>query len=127
MGGPKKPTVAKEAKKSEKESPTQQQKEAPTEKKILKIEPPPEGDMETYVKSQKYLTPFSLSERYGIRLSIAKNILRRFYGQGVIKRVAGTNRISIYAPIELLQAPPTEVAVEVSAQGKQKGKRKRPS
>lgn len=129
MGGPKKPTLTKAAEKLEKgkESPAEQKKEPPAEKKIWKIEPPPETDIATYVRSQKFLTPFSLSERYGIRLSIAKDLLRRFHSQGVIKRVAGTNRISIYAPVELLQVAQSEAAVEVAAQTKQKGKKKKPS
>jgi len=47
----------------------------------------------------RYITPFKLSQRYGINMSLAKKILRVLEEEGVLVRYSGTRRSPIYVPV----------------------------
>lgn len=82
------------------------------EKKIGTIAAPPLSELEAYVRTQPYITPYVLSEKYGLRLSIAKDLLSSLMKKGVINLVTGTNRVRIYAPV----SPQTPASVKRGAQ-----------
>lgn len=69
------------------------------EKRIGSIMPPSISELEAFVRTQPYITPYVLSEKYGLRLSIAKDLLNTLSKKGVINLITGTNRIRIYAPV----------------------------
>jgi len=76
------------------------------DKRIGTIAAPPLSELEAFVRAQPYITPYVLSERYGLRLSVAKDLLSTLAKKGIINLVTGTNRIRIYAPAAP-QAPPS--------------------
>lgn len=59
---------------------------------------PPAQELEAYASAQPYLTAYSLAERFGLRLSLAKDLLEGLERRGVLSLVTGTNRLRIYAP-----------------------------
>ncbi len=105
-GGPKKPTLSQLEKRLARQR--QQERQAgrseASEKGFLGVIPPSLEEVEQFVRSQPYITPSLLSEKFGIRLSIAKNILHQLAERRVLKLVAGDNRIRIYTPVELQKA-----------------------
>ncbi|MEM2549555.1 MAG: hypothetical protein QW689_03925 [Nitrososphaerota archaeon] len=78
------------------------------EKKIGSIVPPPISELEAFVRTQPYITPYVLSEKYGLRLSIAKDLLNTLSKKGIINLITGTNRIRIYSPVSPKIAAPAK-------------------
>ena len=50
------------------------------------------------IKKEKFITPFMLSEKYDISISLARKLLRELYRKGLIRLIAKTRRVAIYAP-----------------------------
>ncbi len=46
----------------------------------------------------KFLTPYMVSERYGIQLGAAKKILRHLAERGILKLYSPGRRVPIYVP-----------------------------
>ena len=103
MGGKKKLGI----KQMEKQQVTQD--EAKQEKKKEKAGPPKErktkgimapdakdGKIVAEVKKMGVLTPYSVSARYGIRVSAAKDFLRQLEANGAVQLVSGSHNIKIY-------------------------------
>ncbi|MDJ0270432.1 MAG: 30S ribosomal protein S25e [Aigarchaeota archaeon] len=120
MGGPKKPTLSQLAKRVEKGK-QQERREAGPEKSILGLSVPDMDEVISYVKSQKYVTPYMLGERFGFRLSLAKDLLGELSAKGVIRLVTGDNRLRIYAPAQEVAPSAETVAVEAAPQQQKKG------
>ncbi|GBC69231.1 hypothetical protein HRbin01_00927 [archaeon HR01] len=102
MGKPKNPTITK----ASKEKPAEKKpasKEVSTEKSVLGLSPPDGEEILSFLKGVKYVTPYSLAERFGVRLSIAKQTLKELASKGLIKQVVGGNRIRIYQTIATVQ------------------------
>lgn len=78
------------------------------EKRIGSIVAPPISELEAFVRTQPYITPYVLSEKYGIRLSIAKDLLNTLNKKGIVNLITGTNRIRIYAPVSPKIAAPAK-------------------
>jgi len=97
-----------------------ERKEAPPEKKVLGLSLPDGGELISFVRGSKYVTPYLLSERFGVRLSLAKKALTELAARGVVRQVVGSNRIRIYQP--LVQTTPQKQeeapAKPVRAKGK---------
>ncbi|MDW8083626.1 MAG: eS25 family ribosomal protein [Candidatus Caldarchaeum sp.] len=91
-------------KKAERKGP--EKKEESVERGVLGITAPSIDELRDYVKSVKVLTPSSLAERFKVRVSVAKSLLRELVAKGIVKEVVGINRIRVYAP--LLTSAPTE-------------------
>lgn len=103
MGGPKKPTL----KQLEKRLLRQKQQDGKTamevrEKSIAGVTPPSLDEVESFIKTQPYITPYTLSEKFGIRISVSKDILRRLAEEGKLRLVEGDSRLRIYAPIKVV-------------------------
>ena len=103
MGGPKKPTL----KQLEKRLLRQKQQAGKTamevrEKSIAGVIPPSLDEVESFIKTQPYITPYILSEKFGIRISVSKDILRRLAEEGKLRLIEGDNRLRIYAPIKVV-------------------------
>ena len=84
---------AKEAKKKEKAGP-------PKERKTVGIMVPDAKDQKNIaeIKKMGVLTPYSVSTRYGIRISAAKDYLEQLEATGSIQLVSGSHNIKIYKP-----------------------------
>jgi ribosomal protein S25 len=84
---------AKEAKKKEKAGP-------PKERKTVGIMVPDAKDQKNVaeIKKMGVLTPYSVSTRYGIRISAAKDYLEQLEANGSIQLVSGSHNIKIYKP-----------------------------
>ena len=84
---------AKEAKKKEKAGP-------PKERKTVGIMVPDAKDQKNIaeIKKMGVLTPYSVSARYGIRISAAKDYLEQLEATGSIQLVSGSHNIKIYKP-----------------------------
>ncbi|MFQ6075893.1 MAG: hypothetical protein ACE5Z5_07150 [Candidatus Bathyarchaeia archaeon] len=46
------------------------------------------------------ITPYAVASRFGLRMSIAKNLLEDLERRRTIKEVVGNNRIKVYALVE---------------------------
>ncbi len=68
------------------------------EKQVRSIEVTPELEEEIrkYVKKAKTVTPQSLASKYGIRISVAKKLLRVFEKEGLVVCVDGYSKLRIY-------------------------------
>jgi ribosomal protein S25 len=84
---------AKDAKKKEKAGP-------PKERKTVGIMVPDAKDQKNIaeIKKMGVLTPYSVSTRYGIRISAAKDYLEQLEANGSIQLVSGSHNIKIYKP-----------------------------
>jgi ribosomal protein S25 len=84
---------AKEAKKKEKAGP-------PKERKTVGIMVPDAKDQKNIaeIKKMGVLTPYSVSTRYGIRISAAKDYLEQLEANGSIQLVSASHNIKIYKP-----------------------------
>jgi len=103
LGGAKKPRLGqlekKVTKSKEEEGEKQPQKR---EKLISDVISPSIEELIEFARTQKYLTPFVISEKFGIRLSIAKQVLNRLAEMRIVKLVSGNSKLRIFTPIELV-------------------------
>jgi ribosomal protein S25 len=85
--------AAKDAKKKEKSGP-------PQKKTTIGIMAPDVKDAKIVaeVKKMGVLTPYSISTRYGVRISAAKDFLEQLEANGAIQLVSGSHSIKIYKP-----------------------------
>lgn len=82
-------------------------REKPVKKTVEKhLDLPIDIPRETYEKfvsevgkgGERYYTPYVLAQRYGLKISVAKKILRTAYKQGLIKLYSSGRRSPIYIP-----------------------------
>jgi len=101
LGGPKKPTLKQLEKRHLKQKQQVGKIVEAREKSIAGVIPPSLEEVESFINTQPYITPYILSEKFGIRISISKDILRRLAEQGKLRLIEGDNRLRIYAPIKV--------------------------
>ncbi|MCS6785060.1 MAG: 40S ribosomal protein S25 [Candidatus Caldarchaeum sp.] len=99
------------------EKKAQEKKEEAVERGVLGVVGPSMDDVKEYVKTVKVLTPSSLAERFKVRVSVAKAVLKELAAKGIVKEVIGTNRIRIYAPLSA-PAPTEQKTVQIEAKPK---------
>jgi ribosomal protein S25 len=106
LGGPKKPTLSQAEKKQMKQQqkPSEKKESAP-QKYTGSITLPEESDVLNYISSMKFATPYLISEKYGIRLSVAKNLLNSLASKGLLVPIVGDNRLRIFAPAQAVAEP----------------------
>lgn len=69
------------------------------ERGVAGVIPPPMEEVLDFVRSQPYLTPNLLAEKFAIRVSIARQVLRELAEKRLVKLVVGDKRLKIYAPV----------------------------
>lgn len=120
---------------SQKQQAKQAEKAKGPEKKVLSLSVSNMAEVESFAQSQPYLTPYVLAERFGIRLSVAKRIMRTLAEKGLIRPLEGVTRLKLYAPTKEVKitphkpqtAPQAEAGAEEAAvQRKAKGKAAKP-
>ena len=84
---------AKQEKKKEKAGP-------PKERKTIGIIAPDAKDSKIIAEIKKMgaITPYSVSARYGVRISAAKDFLEQMEANGSVQLVSGSHNIKIYKP-----------------------------
>jgi ribosomal protein S25 len=96
MGGTKKPTISKLKKMVTRGR--QDSKKEEKRKEIYKyhITDKEKEDILNYIKKQKYVTPFMVSRKAEIRLSVARELLREFANNGTLKLIEKNRELEIY-------------------------------
>lgn len=103
MGGPKKPTLSQAIRRQMKQAEAKaQQKQAVKESRQYSISEPPTSEVVSFVSGQKYVTPYILAEKFGIKLSVARGIISNLSKQGVLKEVVGDSMLRVYTPTSLV-------------------------
>ncbi|MFB0569236.1 MAG: hypothetical protein ACETV0_06455 [Nitrososphaeria archaeon] len=72
--------------------------QAAVERKLGGVVPPPPNAVREFVRGQSYVTPVVLAEHFGLKVGIAKKLLRDLEKERVISLVSGDRRMGIYAP-----------------------------
>ncbi|MCD6591687.1 MAG: hypothetical protein J7K78_01555 [Thaumarchaeota archaeon] len=70
------------------------------EKIVASVIPPPMDEVLEFIKTQSYLTPYLIAEKFGIRISIAKKVLSELAEKKYVRLVCGDKRMKIYEPIK---------------------------
>lgn len=70
------------------------------EKVVASVIPPPIDEALEFLREQQYVTPNVLAEKFGVRISIARQVLRDLAGKGYAKLVVGDKRLKIYMPVK---------------------------
>jgi len=99
MGGKKKPTISslerKMRKMREKE---REKKRRGREEKMKLVKTTDINNIVREIKGLKYITPFLMYQKYGIKISEAKRMLRKFHEEGILTLYSGGRRVPIYIP-----------------------------
>ncbi len=101
MGGGKKKLTLKQMDKiqtreaAKKESKTSSR---PTDKKVAQIVLPnlKSEKVMTELKKARAITPYAISSRFDIRISVARDLLKELERQGTIEYVSGSKNLKIY-------------------------------
>ncbi|MCS7139317.1 MAG: 30S ribosomal protein S25e [Candidatus Nezhaarchaeota archaeon] len=108
MGGKKKKSISAMEKQQKlrevKEKKVKEEKEERREKKEKKIASPllpleVAKQLEKELSSLTCITPYTLATKFGLKLGVAKNVLKELELKGLLRNVAKCSRISIYTPI----------------------------
>ncbi|MCS7145700.1 MAG: hypothetical protein RMJ28_06245 [Nitrososphaerota archaeon] len=121
---------------SQKQQTKQAEKAKPSEKRVLSLTVSNVAEVESFAQSQPYLTPYLIADRFGVRLSVAKKILRGLTEKGLIRPLEGVTRLKLYVPTKEVKITPHkpqtaspatgEEAVAAPVQKKAKGKAAKP-
>ena len=89
-----------EKKDEEDKSAKKKEKAAPKERRTISVIPPDAKNQKivSEIKKMNVLTPYSVSTRYNIRISAAKDFLEQLEQNGTVQLVSGNHEIKIYKP-----------------------------
>jgi ribosomal protein S25 len=89
-----------EKKDDEDKSAKKKEKAAPKERRTISVIPPDAKNQKivSEIKKMNVLTPYSVSTRYNIRISAAKDFLEQLEQNGAVQLVSGNHEIKIYKP-----------------------------
>jgi small subunit ribosomal protein S25e len=123
---------------SQKQQTRQAEKTKAAEKRVLSLSVSNVAEVESFAKSQPYLTPYLIAERFGVRLSVAKKFLRELAEKGILRPLEGVTRLKLYVPTTEVKITPhkpqtaaqpvegEEGVVDTGAKKKAKGKAAKP-
>lgn len=102
MGGRKKPSISQLEKRARREG-REKKKE---DKKKVEMKLNAQGELTQVsidhivkdIKKMKYITPYVLASRFGIKISRAKRVLRELEAKGIVKAYDKNHRTPIYIP-----------------------------
>lgn len=102
MGGRKKPTISQLEKRARRKM-VQEKKE---ERKRYTMTLTSQGKLAegsydqiiSEIRKMKYLTPYIIANRFGLKISRAKRVLRELESRGIIKIYDKNRRVPIYVP-----------------------------
>ena len=102
MGGRKKPSISQLERRARREGKGKKKEE----KKKVEMKLNAQGELTEVsidhivkdIKKMKYITPFVLYTRFGIKISRAKKVLKQLEEQGVIRAYDKNHRVPIYVP-----------------------------
>lgn len=105
MGGAKKKSLAQMEKqqkiKEEETKKAAKKAKASVEKKTGAINLPDLSSKEFLgeLSKMRAVTPYGLASRFGLRFSVAKDVLEELEKRGVVQLIAGSNRLRIYRAV----------------------------
>jgi len=105
MGGKKKRSIKQMTKAQKKESGLKEKSVAaiPSEKKSIPGITQPNLQSDKFVnelKKMKFITPYSISSRFNVRLSVAKSFLKELEYKGMIEFISKSRNLKIYKPVD---------------------------
>ncbi len=103
MGGRKKPSISQLEKKARKTSKSKKE-----EKKKVEMTLNAQGELTQVsidaiakdVKKMKYVTPYLIASKFGIKISRAKKVLKTLEEQGIVAAYDLNHRVPIYVPVK---------------------------
>ncbi len=102
MGGQKKPTIKQMLKrqllrelKAKGRKASREKKEAPTMASILM--PDIDDDLISKLRNMRAITPYELASAYGIRVSVANDLLEELERRRIVRLVSRSRNLKIYA------------------------------
>jgi len=104
MGGKKKPTISQLAKKAEKQAAQQKQakqakkEEAQAKRTIELLDERIFDSIARDIQNMPVVTPYEISAKYGIKMSLAIKVLRNLRQKGDLALISKGHRTEIYAP-----------------------------
>lgn len=77
---------------------SRQQRRQGSERQIRGINIPDIGDQELResLSKMKAITPYTVSNQFNIRMSVAKRLLKKLLQKGIIEQVDGNSRIKVF-------------------------------
>jgi small subunit ribosomal protein S25e len=60
--------------------------------------------LENELNNIKCLTPYVLASKFGLKIGVAKSVLKELESRGVLKCVARGSRISVYTPVNFVSS-----------------------
>jgi len=80
----------------------EEKKEEKKEKKISSPLLPLEvvKQLENELNNIKCLTPYVLASKFGLKMGVAKSVLRELESRGILRCAARGSRISVYTPVK---------------------------
>jgi len=80
----------------------EEKKEEKKEKKISSPLLPLEvvKQLENELNNIKCLTPYVLASKFGLKMGVAKSVLRELESRGILRCTARGSRISVYTPVK---------------------------
>ena len=84
----------------------EEKKEERKEKKISSPLIPLEvvKQLENELNSMKCITPYVLASKFGLKIGVAKSVLKELENRGILRCIARSSRISIYTPVNFVQS-----------------------
>ena len=106
MGSKKKQTKGRQKKPSKKKSEEKRRKSeeksmaySKDQKTLSIVAPDIKGAALREIEKMKVLTPYSVGQKFDIRLSVAKKFLDDLYKKGLITHIGGGRNIKLYKPV----------------------------
>lgn len=101
MGGPKRPTIKKLERRERrlKEKEEAEKKRGPSKPEKVTggvIMPRINKELTSQIRKMKAITPSGVANTFGLRVSVAKDLLETLESKGVVKLVSGNSHIRIY-------------------------------
>jgi len=60
--------------------------------------------LENELNNIKCITPYVLASRFGLKMGVAKSVLKELENRGILKCVARGSRISVYTPVNFVSS-----------------------
>jgi len=91
---------------SQKQQAKSAEKAKTAEKRVLSLTISNMAEVESFAQSQPCLTPYLIAERFGVRLSVAKKVLRGLAEKGLVKPFEGVTGLKLYVPTKEVAVAP---------------------
>jgi len=102
---------------SQRQQAKQTERAKAAEKRVLGVAVNNASEVEEFAQSQPYVTPYLIAERFGIRLSIAKGILKGLAERGLVRPLEGVTGLKLYVPTREVRITPHKPLTAKAVEG----------